>query len=71
MMGEYPPLEIRKGRSLPHWTREGCPNYVTMRLGDALPENVVDSYREDLRTRLLDLEQQLKAAVDGKGAGRG
>ena len=57
-MDDLPPIRKRKGRSLPHWTREGFPNYVTMRLGDALPASVVNEYKTEIRRRIEALERR-------------
>lgn len=57
-MDDLPPIRKRRGRSLPHWTREGVPNYVTMRLGDALPAIVVEEYKEEIGRRIEALERR-------------
>ncbi len=58
-MDELPPIRKRRGRSLPHWTREGFPNYVTMRLGDALPISLVEEYKTEIARRIEALERRL------------
>ena len=50
-MDDLPPIRKRTGRSLPHWTREGAPNYMTMRLDDALPAALMQAYHEEIRER--------------------
>ena len=56
-MDDLPPMRKRMGRSLPHWTQDGRPNFVTMRLGDALPETVVQGYKDDILERIAILER--------------
>jgi type I restriction enzyme, R subunit len=46
-------LRIRQGAYLPHWTREGSIYAVTFRLGDSLPQSVVDSWRQQ-REQLVE-----------------
>ncbi|HUO08971.1 MAG TPA: transposase [Phycisphaerae bacterium] len=46
------PIKKRQGANLPHWTAEGATYFVTFRLGDSLPESVLENYREE-RQRLL------------------
>ena len=63
-MDDLPPIRKRQGRSLPHWTREGAPNYVTMRLGDALPAVLMQAYRDEIRERIALLERRLGRPAD-------
>jgi len=37
-------LQIRQGAYLPHWEREGALYFVTFRLGDSLPQSVLNSW---------------------------
>lgn len=68
-MDDLPPIRKRRGRSLPHWTRDGLPNFVTMRLGDALPASVVAEYKAEIAKRIESLERRLKRpATEGERA---
>jgi REP element-mobilizing transposase RayT len=44
-----PPLCIRRGAYLPHWTREGETYAICFRLADALPQSVADGWNFERR----------------------
>lgn len=45
-------MEKRQGSRLPHWRLDGGAYFVTYRLGDSLPSEVVKAYEADLADRL-------------------
>ncbi|RYG21387.1 hypothetical protein EON82_18925 [bacterium] len=53
------PIRKRTGRSLPHWTSDGIPNFVTMRRGDALPAALVQEYWDEISFLVGALERRL------------
>jgi hypothetical protein len=36
-------------RNLPHWTQRGCTYFITFRLADSLPQNLLHQWREELK----------------------
>jgi len=51
-------VTIRDRGRLPHWEAEGATYFVTSRLGDSLPQSVLESYRFERRNILLSAERQ-------------
>ena len=51
-------IKIRKATLLPHWEKEGGIYFVTFRLSDSLPQNVLDQYREERKQLISKLELQ-------------
>jgi type I restriction enzyme R subunit/putative DNA methylase len=52
-------LDKRHGAYLPHWNADGAAYFVTFRLGDALPQPVVDAYRRERDHLLAAYEDHL------------
>jgi len=51
-------IERRRGRYLPHWTRKGASYFVTFRLEDSLPREVVEGICAEYQ-RLTEIEKNL------------
>ena len=45
-LDEFAPVEVTK-RNLPHWEQEGACYFITFRLGDSLPQHLVQQLREE------------------------
>lgn len=43
----------RSRRNLPHWQQEGACYFITFRLGDALPQTLLDQWRRELDAWML------------------
>ena len=55
---EQPALQIRQGAYLPHWTQAGAVYSITFRLADALPKEVLDSWRRE-RIAIIENAEQM------------
>ncbi|MCB9895343.1 MAG: transposase [Planctomycetes bacterium] len=44
-----PPISIRQGAKLPHWTRLGATYFITFRTADSIPPEAADKLRSELR----------------------
>src|SRR5580658_6106518 len=51
-------VTIRDRGRLPHWEAEGATYFVTFRLGDSLPQSVLESFRFERRDILLTAQRQ-------------
>jgi REP element-mobilizing transposase RayT len=51
-------VTIRDRGRLPHWEAEGATYFVTFRLGNSLPQSVLESYRFERSNILLTAERQ-------------
>lgn len=58
------PLKKRRGANLPHWTADHAIYSVTFRLGDSLPQPVIDAYRKERALLLATLEEQRRLGSD-------
>ncbi|HSV14286.1 MAG TPA: helicase C-terminal domain-containing protein, partial [Tepidisphaeraceae bacterium] len=57
-------ISVRQGAHLPHWTRFGAVYAVTFRLGDSLPQNVLDGWvaeREEIAKRAVSAGREMTA----------
>ncbi|HMD97504.1 MAG TPA: hypothetical protein VKM93_09285 [Terriglobia bacterium] len=51
-------VTVRDRGRLPHWEAEGATYFLTFRLGDSLPQSVLDSFRFERNDILLTAKQQ-------------
>jgi len=49
---------VRDRGRLPHWEAEGATYFLTFRLGDSLPQSILDSFRFERNDLLLTAKQQ-------------
>jgi REP element-mobilizing transposase RayT len=50
---------------LPHFDGGEIPQFVTFRLGDSLPQSVLDKWREELKTEInIDIEAALRRRIE-------
>jgi REP element-mobilizing transposase RayT len=54
----YGEVKIRDRGYLPHWEAEGGAYFVTFRLGDSLPQSLLDSFRFERKDIFLTAERQ-------------
>jgi REP element-mobilizing transposase RayT len=53
----YEEIKIRTRGNLPHWEFRGGIYFITFRLADSIPKNIVDKYREE-RERIVKRSKQ-------------
>ena len=51
-------VKIRDRGRLPHWEAEGATYFVTFRLGDSLPQSVLESFRFERKDILLTAQRE-------------
>jgi threonine dehydrogenase-like Zn-dependent dehydrogenase/REP element-mobilizing transposase RayT len=63
VMDEPPVIDKRKGSYLPHWSRNGATYFITYRLADSLPQEVLLQMRKDReRLEVIFKRGQISAA---------
>lgn len=55
---DHATLNIRQGAYLPHWTHEGSTYAVTFRLGDSLPQHVLQEWLAEREAIVQDAQRQ-------------
>jgi REP element-mobilizing transposase RayT len=64
------PIQKRQGAYLPHWTADQATYFVTFRLGDSLPQHIVDAYKRERDALLAALHRQRGTGVPPVVAGK-
>lgn len=61
-----PEIQIRHGAFLPHWTKEGAIYHVRIRLGDSLPQQVLQAWAEEKKGIIENAVQKGRALTQSE-----